>query len=318
MNLANVELHQQYLLSLLKSKSGSSADDPEPSLHDIHVSLNKLSGMYWLICGYMLTSESPDPKILQIFRTKFMEEFQKSRKFVDENGGPLRCLSAVQLAFLLLSEDEALVLTSDITDATVEFFVKYFSEPALPFWFDMRSVYCLISVLHITNRLDEITHVKQDIISYINSAQSILGGFGAGPKAEAHGGYTFCAVASLTMLHSEVRRRPQISQWLTTRLSQLNGRPGKPADSCYIWWVGASLFNLNEKSILERERDRLISFLNNDCFVPGTGGFSKFPSVPFSDQVHGKQDADLFHTFLALASIALINGRICPLVVLPK
>lgn len=35
----------------------------------------------------------------------------------------------------------------------------------------------------------------------MNRCQSYEGGFGSNPGSEAHGGYTFCAVASLSILN---------------------------------------------------------------------------------------------------------------------
>ena len=66
------------------------------------------------------------------------------------------------------------------------------------------------------------------------------------------------------------------------------------------------------------KRDILTQFLNTNCFCPGTGGISKFPSIPVDEEsVHGKQGPDLFHTFLGIASLALVEGTIDPLHVLP-
>ena len=64
--------------------------------------------------------------------------------------------------------------------------------------------------------------------------------------------------------------------------------------------------------------EKMNRFLNHHCLVP-SGGFSKFPSVPLDDDsVHGPQEADLFHTFLSLASLALMNDQIDPATVIPR
>ena len=61
------------------------------------------------------------------------------------------------------------------------------------------------------------------------------------------GGSTFCAVASLMLmgrLHSTLtpRQREHLKRWCIMRQQTgFQGRPNKPADTCYSFWVGATL-----------------------------------------------------------------------------
>ena len=61
------------------------------------------------------------------------------------------------------------------------------------------------------------------------------------------GGSTFCAVASLVLmdrLHSTLsdKQIAKLIRWCVMRQqSGFQGRPNKPADTCYSFWVGATL-----------------------------------------------------------------------------
>jgi geranylgeranyl transferase type-1 subunit beta len=72
------------------------------------------------------------------------------------------------------------------------------------------------------------------------------GSFGQNPEAEAHGGSTFCAVASLFLMDRldvlTEKERGRLAEWCINRQSKgFNGRVNKPNDSCYSWWVGSTL-----------------------------------------------------------------------------
>lgn len=75
--------------------------------------------------------------------------------------------------------------------------------------YDCRSSYCVISICKLLNMLTpEITKDVGDFfLRYVHSffpmfsCQTYEGGFAGTPGSEAHGGYTFCAVAGLTILN---------------------------------------------------------------------------------------------------------------------
>src|SRR6202035_4027014 len=85
---------------------------------------------------------------------------------------------------------------------------------------------------------------------------------------EAHGGYTFCALASWVMLQPFIRAasvpKPSINvkalvRWLSQmqgseiELGGFKGRTNKVVDGCYSWWVGGS-FSLLEALGISRSR----------------------------------------------------------------
>ena len=77
--------------------------------------------------------------------------------------------------------------------------------------------------------------------------QSYEGAIGQGPNLEAHGGSTYCAIASLVLMKQletsfSAIELKKLRQWcLLRQQSGFQGRPNKPVDTCYSFWVGATL-----------------------------------------------------------------------------
>ncbi|KAH9840869.1 terpenoid cyclases/Protein prenyltransferase [Rhodofomes roseus] len=150
---------------------------------------------------------------------------------------------------------------------------------------DVRGLYCLLAVATLLNLLTP--ELLQGVPEFIASCQTYEGGFGnasfpdwafstdgydpAAPRpvlGEAHGGYTFCALASWVFLQPYLRiyykskppstadapaaidRIPptinmrSLIRWLThmqgtgIELGGFKGRTNKLVDGCYSWWVG--------------------------------------------------------------------------------
>lgn len=107
---------------------------------------------------------------------------------------------------------------------------------------DSRATYCALSVLRCLNIQDSI--LLENVSDWILSCQTYEGGFGSVPGSEAHGGYTFCCVASLCLLNQLERADlSSLLRWLTNKqLSEQGGfcgRSNKLVDSCYSYWQGA-------------------------------------------------------------------------------
>ena len=62
---------------------------------------------------------------------------------------------------------------------------------------DMRFVFCAASVMTMLNDTGDVD--ISAMIDYVLRSQSYEGAFGQGPGMEAHGGSSFCAVATLSM-----------------------------------------------------------------------------------------------------------------------
>eukprot|EP00051_Salpingoeca_urceolata_P008988 m.110466 g.110466 ORF g.110466 m.110466 type:complete len:319 (-) comp16045_c0_seq3:292-1248(-) len=106
---------------------------------------------------------------------------------------------------------------------------------------DTRYTYCGLATLGLLGRL----HLANTsaAAAFLKSCFNPDGGFGIIPGAESHAGQTFCCVAGLLLcdaLDEELARRT--GEWLLQRQAPsggLNGRPGKPVDSCYgCTWLG--------------------------------------------------------------------------------
>lgn len=99
---------------------------------------------------------------------------------------------------------------------------------------------------------------------WILTCQTYEGGFGAAPGHEAHGGYTFCGVASLVLLGQLQRcNLDALLRWTSNKQQRLEGgfcgryvvlvhlrqiklspihfrnRTNKLVDGCYSFWNGA-------------------------------------------------------------------------------
>ena len=86
---------------------------------------------------------------------------------------------------------------------------------------------------------------------YILDCQTHEGGLTNIRGAEAHGGYTFCGIAALSMLGKlEKLDISRLLLWLSQRqvevLGGFNGRTNKLVDSCYSFWIGAVFNILND------------------------------------------------------------------------
>jgi protein farnesyltransferase subunit beta len=142
---------------------------------------------------------------------------------------------------------------------------------------DVRGIYCLLCVAIM---LDIVTpELVEGTAGFIASCQTYEGGFSSSsqpyfapistpeerlkvlraprpPLGEAHGGYTFCALASWVMLQPFIKADPSpdppsinrrtLLRWLThmqgseIELGGFRGRTNKLVDGCYAWWVGGA------------------------------------------------------------------------------
>jgi protein farnesyltransferase subunit beta len=107
---------------------------------------------------------------------------------------------------------------------------------------DVRGTYAIIAICDLLHMLTP--GIVEGTADFILSCQTYEGGFAGEPGNEAHGGYTFCAIAALEALGQLQRARlPELARWLTHRQLQLegglSGRANKLVDGCYSFWQGA-------------------------------------------------------------------------------
>ncbi|KAL9182472.1 hypothetical protein ACHAXT_013124 [Thalassiosira profunda] len=116
---------------------------------------------------------------------------------------------------------------------------------------DVRAGYCLLAPCYLLGLLEQDGNDHNplrcpSIARSIASCQTFEGGFGAEPYNEAHGGYTFCALAALRILDSvSVIDVEALSSWLARRQMGYEGgfcgRTNKLVDGCYSFWQGGAV-----------------------------------------------------------------------------
>lgn len=159
---------------------------------------------------------------------------------------------------------------------------------------DIRFIFCACA---ISTMLDDWSGFDLDrATDYIIRSQSYDGGIGMGPHSEGHGGTTYCAIASLSLMNrlSALRDAPSLLRWgLINQGEGFRGRPEKPQDTCYSFWMGATLQMLGAYDLTEREGNRKF---NLSCQT-SRGGFGK--------QEPGRPD--LLHSCYGLCGLSFIG-----------
>ncbi|KAK9090446.1 hypothetical protein Sjap_023623 [Stephania japonica] len=107
---------------------------------------------------------------------------------------------------------------------------------------DVRACYTAISVASVLDILDY--ELVQNVGNYILSCQTYEGGIAGEPGSEAHGGYTFCGLATMILIN-EVERLdlPSLLEWVVFRQGVecgFQGRINKLVDGCYSFWQGGA------------------------------------------------------------------------------
>ena len=163
---------------------------------------------------------------------------------------------------------------------------------------DIRFLYCTCCISTILNDWSGMDKTKA--IDYILKSISYDGAMGHGPGLESHGGSTFCAVASLFLMNElhNVLTQDQLNRlrrWCLMRQnSGFHGRPGKPFDTCYSFWVGATLQLLDVNKFSDPDENRTF-LLGTQNYI--TGGFAKFADC----------QPDPLHTYFGLCGLSLLG-----------
>ncbi|GAM17726.1 hypothetical protein SAMD00019534_009010, partial [Acytostelium subglobosum LB1] len=146
---------------------------------------------------------------------------------------------------------------------------------------------------------------KDAAVQYIHNSQTYEYGFAQVPGQEAHGGSTYCALASLALMGrlDELRNRDRLIQWLANKqLTGFCGRTNKDADTCYSFWVGGSLSILGElHNVIDKT---LLSGFVLSAQHHVVGGIAKVPG----------NTPDLLHSYMSLSGLSLLGvGNLQPL-----
>ena len=120
---------------------------------------------------------------------------------------------------------------------------------------DVRATYTMMAVASIL-KFDTPLLASPSAADFVACCQTYEGGFGGEPHSEAHGGYTFCALAALRLLDESASglsgstRRAQFDKealrsWIGRRQMSYEGgfagRSNKLVDGCYSFWQGGAM-----------------------------------------------------------------------------
>ncbi|CAG8457378.1 10309_t:CDS:2 [Paraglomus occultum] len=166
---------------------------------------------------------------------------------------------------------------------------------------DMRFLYCACAISYMLKDFSGINIEK--CVDYIRRSQGYDYGIGQKPGLESHGGSTYCAISALSLLNKideGLISKDRTIFWLLSRqVSGFQGRANKPEDTCYSFWIGASLKPSFDLKILgafdyiDKEANRL--FLSTT--QGRQGGFSKWPDlIP-----------DIMHAYMGIAGLSLMD-----------
>jgi geranylgeranyl transferase type-1 subunit beta len=126
--------------------------------------------------------------------------------------------------------------------------------------------------------------------------QAYDGAFGLNPDLEGHGGSTYVAVAALSLLNAvdRIRDPSALLKWcVRCQGTGYRGRPNKPQDCCYSFWIAATLHLIGAAHLIAPLDNRPF---NLQC-QHAIGGFAKHPDLL----------PDVLHAHYGLAGLTLIG-----------
>lgn len=124
---------------------------------------------------------------------------------------------------------------------------------------DVRAAYCICAAAVLAGCMQSSSFDahKPALVKWLLSLQTYEGGFACEVGGEAHGGYTYCAVAALALLGElQSANLPELVAWLSARQTRCeggcSGRTAKLVDGCYSFWVGATAGILHALDLVPR------------------------------------------------------------------
>ncbi|ODV98544.1 hypothetical protein PACTADRAFT_184864 [Pachysolen tannophilus NRRL Y-2460] len=237
-------------------------------------------------------------------------------------GGGLNQLGHIAATYasvcsLALSEDEESWLKID-RKSIYNWIMNHLKQPDGSFIMsiggekDTRAVYCTLCVASLLNIITP--ELIENTANWLSSCQTFEGGFAGTPQDEAHGGYTFCAVASFCILGEPSMILPKycnldsLIRWTCMRQYQLegglSGRTNKLVDGCYSHWVGSivpflemTIKGVNKELI---SRAALQNYILNCCQLENeSGGLRDKPG----------KSVDFYHTNYVLCGLSILQHK---------
>ncbi|GKT27168.1 putative multi-domain containing protein [Aduncisulcus paluster] len=150
---------------------------------------------------------------------------------------------------------------------------------------DPRITYCCVISAYLAGIDVTVDPLFSKTHEYIKSCQTYEGGFTTRRGGEAHAGYTYCSIATLSLLQKlECIDITRLSFWLVQRQMDIeggfNGRTHKLVDGCYSFWVGAS-HSLLSKFFVKQAHDDIVKHSSESSSMSeGSDGAELPMSVP--------------------------------------
>jgi geranylgeranyl transferase type-1 subunit beta len=164
---------------------------------------------------------------------------------------------------------------------------------------DSRFVYCASAICFMLKDFSGIDIPRS--VSFLQGCFNYDGSMGLNPGRESHGGAMYTGVASLLLLGrgdviADQRVTAALLKFCVNRLTEgFNGRPNKQDDTCYTFWVGATLTMLKHQHILNSTPIKSF-LLETQTHI---GGFGK----------HIDSTPDILHAFYGIAGWSLLIDR---------
>ncbi|KAF9585447.1 Geranylgeranyl transferase type-1 subunit beta [Lunasporangiospora selenospora] len=180
---------------------------------------------------------------------------------------------------------------------------------------DLRFLFCAAAISYI---LDDWSGMDREAaIRFIHECQTYEHAFSQSPRQEAHGGTTYCAVATLGLMGENAcadqktmtrdddageddnafQKRKQAAgyfdkegtkRWcLNRQTTGFQGRVNKPTDTCYSFWIGGALEIIGGMDLVNHECNRGFLLETQSKII---GGFSKWVD---SSPEHRVQEGNL-------------------------
>jgi len=209
---------------------------------------------YWITHALSLLGQSPQHLYSRIVATLDSMQNKVTGGYAGGIGQASHCAPtyAAVLCLCEIGTEEAL---GSINRKGIYSFFKRMKDPLTCAFrmhedgeYDSRSTFTVICVARLLNILTE--ELVEGTAEYLLRCQTYEGGFGGEPGNEAHGGYNFCALASLLILQQTHRcDLVSLEHWLLWRQMKVEGgfqgRTNKLVDSCYSFWQGSAFAIMN-------------------------------------------------------------------------
>ncbi|KAF5913525.1 hypothetical protein HPG69_017144, partial [Diceros bicornis minor] len=182
---------------------------------------------------------------------------------------------------------------------------------------DMRFVYCASCICYMLNNWSgmdmkkAINYIRRSMVYFKENINPMTMGWhreldlnlmlhGIFNMEDLRRGSTFCGIASLCLMGKleEVfseKELNRIKRWCIMRQQNgYHGRPNKPVDTCYSFWVGATLKLLKIFQYTNFEKNRNYILSTQDRLV---GGFAKWPD----------SHPDALHAYFGICGLSLME-----------